>query len=92
MWRGPTTGTPSDLHTEFMAWDKETTHTRDRETYLPILALQALAADGRIGSMTYRFHGVPTTYSQRRTTEQDAPDIVARCREDGADVALLVPM
>lgn len=92
VWRGPTTGTPSDLHTEFMAWDKETTHTRDRETYLPILALQALAADGRIGSMTDRFHGVPTTYSQRRTTEQDAPDIVARCREDGADVALLVPM
>ena len=92
VWSGPTTDTPSDLHTEFMAWDKETTHTRDRETYLPILALQALVAEGRIGGLTDRFHGVPTTYSQGKTLEQDAPDIVRRCQEDNADIALLVPM
>jgi len=35
---------------------------------------------------------VPTDYSQRRTIEQDAPQILARCREDGVDVALLVPL
>ena len=92
VWSGPTTDTPSDLFTEFMSWDKETTHTRDRESYLPILALRAMAAEGRIGGLTERFHGVPTTYSQRRTVERDAPEIVRRCREDAADVALLVPM
>jgi hypothetical protein len=35
---------------------------------------------------------VPTEYSQRRTREQDAPEILRRSREDGADAALLVPM
>jgi len=35
---------------------------------------------------------VPTDYSQRRTIEQDAPEVLARCREDAADVALLVPL
>ena len=53
---------------------------------------EALAAQGRIGSVAPRFHGVPTDYSQRRTIEQDAPQILERCREDGVDVALLVPL
>jgi len=35
---------------------------------------------------------VPTDYSQRRTLEQDAPEILRRCREDEVDVALLVPL
>jgi hypothetical protein len=35
---------------------------------------------------------VPTEYSQRRTIEQDAPEILRRCREDEADAALLVPL
>jgi hypothetical protein len=39
-----------------------------------------------------RFHGVPTDYSQRRTSEQDAPEILRRLREDAVDVALLVPL
>lgn len=92
VWSGPTVDTPADLHTEFLAWDKESTHMRDRESYLPILALQALAEAGRIGGMTDRFHGVPTTYSQRQTTGQDAPHIRRLCQEDGADVAILVPI
>lgn len=92
VWSGPTADTPADLHTEFLAWDKETTHTRDRESYLPILALRTLVAEGWIGALTDRFHGVPTTYSQRQTNEQDAPHILQLCREDGADVAVLVPI
>ena len=83
---------PADLNTEFSAWDKEATHTRDRESYLPVLALQELVAAGRIGSLTTQFHGVPTTYSQRQTIEQDAPEIARRCRSDGSDAALLVPL
>lgn len=92
VWSGSTVGTPADLSTEFLAWDKETTHTRDRESYLPILALRALAESGRIGAVSERFHGVPTTYSQRQTNEQDAPHILRLCREDAADVAVLVPI
>ncbi len=45
-----------------------------------------------MGSLAARFHGVPTDYSQRRTLENDAPEILERCREDGVDVALLVPL
>ena len=47
---------------------------------------------GRIGSLAARFHGVPTEYSQRRTIEQDGPEILRRCREDEVDAALLVPL
>ena len=92
VWSDRIDGAPEDLNTEFSAWDKEATHTRDRESYLPILALQGLVAAGRVGALTKRFHGVPTTYSQRQTIEQDAPEIARRCQSEGAEAALLVPL
>jgi len=92
VWSGPTATPPERLFTDDLAWDKEATHTRDVESFVPIRRLAELAAAGRIGSMAKRFHGVPTDYSQRRTLEQDAPAVLALCREDGADVALLVPL
>ena len=92
VWSGATHTTPDRLYTDDLAWDKETTHTDDVESFVPLGALRSLIAAGRIGSLTERFHGVPTDYSQRRTIEQDAPEIVARCREDEADIALLVPL
>ncbi len=92
VWSGPTDAPPERLFTDDLAWDKEATHTRDVESFLPVRRLQELAAAGRIGRVARRFHGVPTDYSQRRTIEQDAPQILARCREDGVDVALFVPL
>jgi hypothetical protein len=88
----PTNPPPESLYTDDLAWDKEATHTDDRETYLPIDRLQELVAAGRIAAVAPRFHGVPTDYSQRRTETVDAPEILARLREDAADVALLVPL
>jgi hypothetical protein len=92
VWSGRIDGAPADLDTEYSAWDKEATHTKDRESYLPVLALQDLLAAGRIGALSESFHGVPTKYSQRQTLEQDAPEIARRCRAEGVDVALLVPL
>jgi hypothetical protein len=92
VWSGSTHTPPERLYTDDLAWDKQATHTRDVESFLPIRRLHELAARGRIGSVAPRFHGVPTDYSQRRTLEQDAPEILARCREDAVDVALLVPL
>jgi len=46
---------------------------------------------GRFGALTRRFHGAPTNRSHRTTIETDCPEIVRRCREDGADAAILVP-
>lgn len=92
VWSGETQTTPDRLYTDDLAWDKESTHTNDVESFLPLSALRSLQKEGRIESIASRFHGVPTDYSQRRTIEQDAPEIVARCIDDGADIALLVPL
>jgi hypothetical protein len=64
--------------------------TDDANTWFPLPALRRAVAAGRIGALTPRFHGVPTNRSQRHTVEVDAPELLARCREDAADVALLV--
>lgn len=92
VWSGPVTEPPERLYTDDLAWDKESTHTDDVESFLPIRSLEALASEGRIGGLAARFHGVPTEYSQRRTIERDAPEILKRLREDDADIALLVPL
>ena len=48
------------------------------------------AAEGRF-TLAKRFHGAPTNRSQRVTLDTDAPEILARCRQDQVDAALLVP-
>ena len=42
--------------------------------------------------LTDRFHGVPTEYSQRKTKTEDAPEVLSRVRDDGADAAVLCPL
>ncbi len=83
---------PERLSTAGLAWDMQATHTDDLDSYFPVHRLQELVRDGRIGSLARRLHGVPTEYSQRLTKERDAPEILRRCREDGADAAILVPL
>ncbi len=92
VWSGSTAEPPDRLFTDDLAWDKQATHTDDVESFLPIRQLEHYSAAGRIGAVAARFHGVPTDYSQRRTTEQDAPEILRRCQEDSVDIALLVPL
>jgi D-proline reductase (dithiol) PrdB len=88
VWSGPLDPLPV-LNTDNLAWDRESTHTEDRESFMPIEAVQGWARDGLIGGLTPRFHGVPTEHSQRKTIEVDAPEILKRLREDGADAVLL---
>ncbi len=83
---------PSHLFAKDLAWDKQATHLDDLGSYLPAQVLKEFANLGTIGSVAPRFHCLPTEYSQRRTRETDAPEILRRCREDQADVALLVPL
>ena len=92
VWSGPTADPPEKLYTGDRAWDREATHTDDVESFLPLASLKAHAEAGRIAGLAQRFHGVPTDYSQRNTLEKDAPEILERCREDSADIALLVPL
>jgi hypothetical protein len=83
---------PAALYTQEVFWDKEATHTDDLGSYFPLAALQALAGEGRIGRIAPHYYCVPTTYSQRKTLDEDAPAIVAGCVRDEVDVALLVPL
>ncbi|HSP97763.1 MAG TPA: hypothetical protein VL049_11030 [Candidatus Dormibacteraeota bacterium] len=88
----PSDDPPARLTTDGLFWDRDATHTEDPDSYFPLRRLQEYARAGRIGRLARRLHGVPTEYSQRSTKERDAPDILRRCREDGADAALLVPL
>jgi len=92
VWAGPTATPPERLFADHLAWDKETTHLDDVDAFLPIRPLQHWALAGRIAAVAEHFYGVPTDYSQRRTRENDAPEILRLCREDGVDAVLLVPL
>jgi Glycine/sarcosine/betaine reductase selenoprotein B (GRDB) len=91
VWSGNVMDPPATFDTD-LAWDKESTHTDDRETFLPITAMQRLVGEGVVGALAPRFHGVPTDYSQPKTNEQDAPDILRRLREDEVDAAILTAL
>ena len=92
VWSGHVSPPPPKLFTDNVAWDKESTHTNARASFLPIEAAADLASEGLFGGLTARFHGVPTDYSQRKTLTEDAPEILSRVREDGADAAVLCPL
>lgn len=74
-----------------LTYDRVHTSAEDPNTWFPLAQLQQAVARGRLGALTPRYHGAPTTRSQRTTIERDAPELLRRLREDAADVALLVP-
>ena len=80
-----------DLRISHVGYDRKHTTARDLNTWFPLARLQQAVKAGRIGALTPRFHGAPTNRSHRVTIETDAPELLRRCREDGADVAVLVP-
>ncbi|MBC7078061.1 MAG: reductase [Synergistales bacterium] len=85
--------TPEELfYTKQEHFDRVATHLDDVNSYFPITRLHEAAEAGRIGKVAARAHGVYTAYSQRKTKEIDAPEVLRRCREDGVDVAVLTPV
>ncbi|MEA2741061.1 MAG: hypothetical protein QOH05_4368, partial [Acetobacteraceae bacterium] len=80
-----------DLRISHIGYDRTHTTATDSNTWFPLPALRRMAEAGRIGAVAPRFHGAPTNRSHRVTVETDAPEILARVREDGADVAIVVP-
>lgn len=85
----PITPTRPRLYTGHLFWDKEATHTDDLDSFLPLNRLGEYAAEGRIASISPRFYGVPTDYSQGKTIRKDAPQILEWCQEDRVDAVLL---
>jgi hypothetical protein len=80
-----------DLRISHVAIDRQHTTGEDPASYFPLSELRRRAAAGRIGSVAPRFHGMPTNRSHRVTLEIDCPEIVARCKTDAVDAAILVP-
>ncbi len=87
------TKTPTDqLYARTHSYDKFATHLDDANAYFPVTRLLEAAETGRLGRIAPRLHGVFNAYSQRKTRETDAPELLKRCREDRVDVAVLVPV
>ncbi|MGO4675460.1 glycine reductase [Bosea sp. 2YAB26] len=84
-------GEEHDLRIAHVAIDRTHTTAEDLGSYFPLAALRQAAISGRLGSIAPRFHGLPTNRSHRVTLEVDCPEIVARCRADAVDAAILVP-
>jgi D-proline reductase (dithiol) PrdB len=80
-----------DLRISHVGYDRLHTVPEDINAYFPLTRLQEMVTAGRIGSLTPRFHGAPTNRSHRVTMETDLPELLRRCREDGADAVVLVP-
>ncbi|NEW87819.1 glycine reductase [Rhodopseudomonas sp. WA056] len=79
-----------DLRISHIAYDRTHTTATDSGTWFPLPQLRRLANEGRL-LLAPRFFGAPTNRSHRVTIETDAPEILARCKADGVDAAVLVP-
>ena len=90
VYSGSTSGNP-DVRVSHVGIDPKHTTAIDSNTWFPLQALRRELASGRIGSISGRFHGVPTNRSQKTTMEVDAPEILSRCIEDEVDAVVLVP-
>ena len=86
-----TTSVEPDLRISHIAYDRAHTTAEDQGSYFPLRALKALEQEGMIGNIAPRFYGLPTNRSQKTTIEVDCVQLVARCKEDIIDAAILVP-
>jgi len=80
------------IHTHHVFWHKTATHTDDPGTYLPLKHLLDCVEEERVGSVSARVYGVPTTHSQRQTRTEDVPEILQMAQADDVDVMLLIPL
>jgi D-proline reductase (dithiol) PrdB len=79
-----------DLRISHVAIDRQHTSAEDLASYFPLAELRRTASAMRIGSVAPRFHGAPTNRSHRATLQVGGPEIVARCKADAVDAAVLV--
>ncbi len=86
----PVTPVP-DLRISHLGYDRKHTTAADPNSFLPTTRITEAVESGLLGGFAARLIGVPTNRSQRVTLEQDAPEVLAACREQTVDLALLVP-
>ncbi len=64
----------------------------DIDAFFPVTRLRELVAEGVIGDLAPNHLRIRPSYSQRKTRELDAPEVLRLCREQAVDVALCVPI
>ena len=79
-----------DLRISHVGIDRQHTTATDSNSWMPLKQLKRLAAEGRIGALCEHIHGLPTNRSQKTTVTQDAPDVLERVRNDGADAVIIL--
>lgn len=79
-----------DVRISHVAIDRKHANMEDANCWFPLPLMRRWAGEGRF-RLAPRFHGMPTHRSQRHTLQVDVPVLLQRCREDGADAAVLVP-
>jgi hypothetical protein len=85
--------TPVDkLCSRTYAFDRHATTLEDVNAFFPLTRLHELAAEGRIAGVAAHAHGVYNSYSQRRTSDIDGPELLRRCLDEEVDVVLLTPV
>ena len=57
-----------------------------------LATIGGIAIAGLFAGLAAHFHGIPTEYSHRKTLTVDAPQVLSRLRDDGADAAILCPL
>ncbi len=81
-----------ELYSRQESFDRYATSLDDVDSYLPLTRLREFVEAGRIGAVTRSFHNINRGYSQKLMLETSAPAALAKCREEGADVAILTPV
>lgn len=88
----PSNTPAAKLYSRTNSFDRYATTLDDPNAYFPIDRLREAVDAGRIGKVATDYLGVYNAYSQRKTIERDAPEVLARCLDMGVDVAVLVPV
>ena len=85
--------TPTEkLYSRQESFDRYATSLDDIDSYMPLSRLREFVQAGRVGAVTRGFHNVNRGYSKSLMMETAAPAALAKCREEGADVAILTPV
>ena len=88
---------PSEISEEQILYvvanhDRSQSDMSDPNTFYPVTRLREFAAEGVLGSLAPTYFRLKENYSQRKTIEVDAPEVLKRCQEEQVDVALLSPV
>lgn len=82
----------SDIYSQSKSFDRFATTLEDVNAFFPVTRLKEFEAEGRFGSLAPTMLGVYNAYSQRKTREVDAPEVLSRLQSEAVDVALLTPV